>query len=106
MSEYNRLASVAVNDAELSVKTTNALQRSGRYKTLLDLDRALDDDLIRVPHIGAKALKEIRDAIRTVRAHKITISESVMLWAAEHETLILALMQGEATITPTKKEKP
>lgn len=97
---YSRLAAVSINDAELSVRTTNALQRSGRYKTLLDLDRELDDNLFRVPHLGPRCIKEIRDAIRSVKAVNITISESVLLWAREHETLILALMAGEASIVP------
>jgi hypothetical protein len=97
---YSRLAAVSINDAELSVRACNALQRSGRYKTLLDLDRAPDDDLFRVPHLGPKCIKEIRAAIRSVRAADITISESVLLWAREHETLILALMAGQAAIVP------
>lgn len=97
---YSRLAAVSINDAEFSVRLINTLQRSGRYKTLLDLDREIDDNLLRIPHMGVKQLKEIRETIRNVRAGEITISESVLLWAREHETLILALMAGEATIVP------
>lgn len=99
--EYNRLASVGINDAEFSVRTVNALQRSGRYKTLLDLDRDTDDNLMRIPHLGRKSIREIREVIQSVRARRISLSETVMLWAMEHETLILAMVNGEAHIVAT-----
>lgn len=97
----NLLAKLAINDCELSVRTTNALQRSGRYKTLADLDAASDDELRRVPHFGVKGIAEIRSVIRSVRFGALSPNEEVTLWAIDHATLVTALMRGEAVIVPT-----
>lgn len=99
----NRLAQITINDCEFSVKVTNALQNSGRYRTLADLDVESDDMLRRLPHLGPKGIKEIRDVIRSIRFGTLSVEQEIVAWAHEHATLIRALMAGEAVIVPRER---
>jgi len=103
-NEDNRLTRFAINDCELSVRTTNALQRYGRYKTLADLDAATDDELHRIPHLSTKGISEVRGAIRAVRFGALSLDDEVIAWAQAHLTLVRALMNGEAVIVPRSGE--
>lgn len=101
---YDRLRNISIRDMELSVRTSNCLQASGRYKTAADLDAETDDRLLRIPHLGPRCLKEIRTAIKGIRGAKLNITEEVMLWASDHQTLVQALIRGEAVIVPKIKD--
>lgn len=99
----SRLARFAINDCEFSIRTMNRLQAAGHYKTLADLDAESDDRLLRIPHFGSKCLREVRETIKAVRFGHLRPDEEVIAWVVEHQTLVRALMRGEAVITPVSK---
>lgn len=92
-----------IADLELSVRATNCLQNWRPGITIEELDKMSDLDLLRIPHMGRRTVKEIREVIRSVRQSQLSISQEVMLWADAHQTLVLALIRGEAVIVPTPK---
>ena len=65
-SEGNRLRDVlsrAIDDAGLSVRSVNSLKNSN-IRTLGDLVRYKEDDLLKVKNVGEKALGEIAELLR------------------------------------------
>lgn len=100
MSVDERLARYPINDCEFSVRTRNALQRIGRFRTLADLDQVTDDDLHRWPGLGPRCIREIRETIKAVRFSTLTLEEDMINWVVQHKTLVRALMNGEAVIMP------
>jgi hypothetical protein len=57
-------------------------------------------DLLAIPSLGRKQLKEIRDLIRSVRQSQSSLREEMIDWVDKHSSLVLALMKGEAVIMP------
>lgn len=100
------LYQMPIADVEFSVRTTNCLQASGLYPTLGHLAAATDNDLLRVPNLGRKSFKEIREVIKSVLGGPLGGDEQIVCWALDHKKLIQALIAGEATIVPRPTGQP
>lgn len=53
------LDAITIDDAEMSFRSTNALSRAG-FKTMGEVARATDHELLRIQCLGRKSLQEIR----------------------------------------------
>lgn len=94
---------IPIASLELSIRATNCLSNT-RYKTIEDLEKASNDELRRIPRMGEKTIKEIRECIRYIRGGYASPCDVVVQWALAHSNLILALMHGEAEIKVVEKE--
>jgi hypothetical protein len=94
------LFQLATDQAELSVRTHNALNASGRYPTLGHLAQTPDNTLLMLPGMGRKGLKEIREVIKNVTEGPLSGDDLIVTWALSHKLLVQALITGEAIIVP------
>src|SRR5213076_1030282 len=62
-SRLREVLSRAIDDAGLSVRSVNSLKNSN-IRTLGDLVRYKEDDLLKVKNVGEKALGEIAELLR------------------------------------------
>jgi hypothetical protein len=93
---------------ELPVRAYNALRAWRPDITLAELHAISDDELLRVPGMGRRSVRDIRESVEAIeaitgedRAAKKRLHE----WVDAHRTLVLALMRGEAVIVPLSAMK-
>lgn len=86
---------------ELSIRASNALRRWRPDLTVQDLISITDAELLRIPHMGPRSVKEIREAVRALKLIPRSEPDDLSDWVERHRTLVLALMRGEAVIVPT-----
>lgn len=72
------LSTVSTVDCEFSIKTANAIRHHlGWSVPLVTLDQMSDDEILRIPGMGRKGLREIREIITGVRQHQPSPSEAL-----------------------------
>ncbi len=86
---------IPIEELELSVRSNNCLLISSPYRTVGEIAEATDDDLLRIPNLGRRSLREIREMIAYVRPpdEPRDPKSEIIRWALDHEPLIRALMQ-------------
>lgn len=92
-----------IEQAEFSVRTSNALRADGRFPTLGHLAAATDKQLMDSPQLGRRSLAEIREVIKNVMDGPLSGDELIVTWALSHKLLIQALIAGEADIVPRQR---
>lgn len=88
----------ACRELEFSVRLTRCLQNSP-FATIAEAEQRPNSELMRIPGMGAKSVREFREALKFLREGHARSGEDVILWALEHRTAILALMRGEVYLT-------
>jgi len=89
------LRSMTIDTAPIPNRARNALSMEGRYKTLADIERAPDEELMRIRRLGLKSIVETRRIIERLKSGE----QDEIEWARNHRNLIRAILAGEAEIT-------
>ena len=97
------LADIRIEECEWTVRSKNCL-RNEPYRTLADLAKAPDSELLGIPNFGRRSLNEVRETIARHAPKFNPIPDppknsDIVAWALEHEHLIRALMYLKAEIT-------
>ena len=99
---------LTIHEIPLPNRALRALERTDKFRTLGQLAKAKDDDLLAIPRLGRKALTEIRETIAKMKAAEINglpnpvrdiTDEPHIAWAREHKNLVRAIMAKEVVIT-------
>lgn len=85
---------------ELPVRAYNALRAWRPDITLKELDAISDDDLLRVPGMGRRSVRDIRESVDAVLGLDKAEDKHLHEWVDAHKALVLALTRGEAVIVP------
>ncbi|PZP62997.1 MAG: hypothetical protein DI604_28130 [Delftia acidovorans] len=87
-----------IEQAEFSVRTSNALRADGRFPTLGHLAAATDKQLLDSPQLGRRSLAEIREVIKNLMDGPLSGDDLIVTWALSHKKLVEALIAEEARI--------
>lgn len=103
MTNGNGLSNIDIHEAGLPARAINALENLDKFKTLGDLDKAKDSDLLKVERLGRKTVEEIRAAIRSRKQASMPVTENVLSndidsWVTAHRHIIAAIIAGELVI--------
>lgn len=103
----NTNGSTTIYEIDLPNRALHALENAN-IKTVKEIARAKDEELLRVKSLGRKSLEEIRAAIARHRAEVAnqptpavdeTKPDAVVQWAKDHRNLVMAIMNREVALT-------
>jgi hypothetical protein len=116
----NGLSTLDIRDAGLPARAINALKEIDKFKTVGELVKAADEELLNVPKLGRKTIEQVRAriaALRMAAADQFAGKEPETVmgleptrrqptvetgpevdWARSHANLIRAIQAGEVII--------